>query len=40
MQTRELYINDKLIHLSEGTRIGMTYQANNIAELQNLSIDK
>jgi len=35
MQTRELYINDKLIHLSEGTRIGMTYQANNIAELQN-----
>lgn len=34
MQARELYINGKLIHLSDATRIGVTFQANNIGELQ------
>ena len=32
---RELYINDKLVHLSDNALIGITYCANNIGELQN-----
>ena len=32
---RELYINDKLIELSDNELIGITYCANNIGELQN-----
>ena len=32
---RELYINDKLIELSDNNPIGITYCANNIGELQN-----
>lgn len=32
---RELYINNKLIELSDNTPIGITYCANNIGELQN-----
>lgn len=34
MQVRELYINGRSIPLSDRTRIGVTYQANNIGELQ------
>lgn len=32
---RELYINEKLIELSDNTPIGITFCANNIGELQN-----
>jgi hypothetical protein len=35
MQTRRLFINGIELQLSERTRIGTTYQANNIGELQN-----
>lgn len=35
MQNRRLIINDKEIILSDATRIGVTFQVNNIAELQN-----
>ena len=32
---RELYINDKLLELSDSTPIGISFSANNIGELQN-----
>ena len=32
---RELYINDKLLELSDNTPIGISFSANNIGELQN-----
>lgn len=35
MITDEVYINGKLMDLSNNTRIGRTYQSNNIGELQN-----
>lgn len=35
MQVRELFINGKLMDLGENTKIGVTLQANNLAELQN-----
>lgn len=35
MITDEVYINGRLMDLSDNTRIGRTYQANNIGELQN-----
>lgn len=35
MQENQLFINGKEIELSDATRIGVTYQANNLGELRN-----